>query len=74
MFLRQLLSQLSKAAQPGLRDVKVKWLQHDIDPVPPIQAPKQIMSVFNGSQQVVYGFVPNCTQVRVHSYTKGYQF
>lgn len=36
--------------------------------VPPsfnfLQAPHQIVSLFNGSRQVVYGFVDNCTQVR----------
>jgi len=56
-------SQLSKAAEPGLKDVRVNWIQHDINPDAAIQAPKQIMSVFNGSRQVVYGLVPNCTQV-----------
>ena len=28
------------------------------------QAPQEIFSLFNGSRQVVYGFVPNCTRVR----------
>ena len=27
------------------------------------QAPQEIFSLFNGSRQVVYGFVPNCTRV-----------
>lgn len=29
-----------------------------------LQAPKEIVSLFSGSRQVVYGFVPHCKQVR----------
>jgi len=29
------------------------------------QAPANIMALFNGCRQVIYGFVPNCTQVSV---------
>ena len=30
-----------------------------------IQAPQEIVSLFSGSRQVVYGFVPHCLQVCV---------
>ncbi|KAI8502339.1 Protein mono-ADP-ribosyltransferase parp4 [Branchiostoma belcheri] len=55
-------SQLWKAAQPGLTSVSVDWQQWDDDAPPPVQAPNQIVSLFNGSRQVVYGYVPHCTQ------------
>ena len=32
------------------------------------QAPHQVVSLFSGSRQVVYGFVPNCTQVTTHEF------
>ncbi|XP_012936925.2 protein mono-ADP-ribosyltransferase PARP4, partial [Aplysia californica] len=51
--------QMSKACQAGLTSVSVEWCQHDN--LPALQAPEHITSLFNGSRQVVYGFVPNCT-------------
>ena len=36
-----------------------------------IQAPQEIVSLFSGSRQVIYGFVPHCLQVytyTVHQY------
>ncbi|XP_078664712.1 uncharacterized protein LOC144907477 isoform X2 [Branchiostoma floridae x Branchiostoma belcheri] len=59
---RKVKSQLGKAAQPGLTSVSVDWQQWDDDAPPPVQAPNQIVSLFNGSRQVVYGYVPHCTQ------------
>ena len=59
----QVKSQLSKAEQPGLTSVAVSWQQHDSGSSPTVQAPHQILSLYNGSRQVVYGFVDNCTQV-----------
>ena len=32
------------------------------DPFPRPQAPQELVSLFSGSRQVVYGFVPHCTQ------------
>ncbi|KAL5457332.1 hypothetical protein EMCRGX_G034580 [Ephydatia muelleri] len=55
-------SQLSKAFQPALTSVCVEWQQFDENAPKPIQAPQEIFSLFNGSRQVVYGFVPNCTR------------
>jgi len=60
---RKVKWQLSKAEQPGLTSVAVTWQQHDSGSSPPVQAPHQLLSLFNGSRQVVYGFVDNCTQV-----------
>ena len=31
-----------------------------------IQAPQEIVSLFSGSRQVIYGFVPHCLQVHVY--------
>ncbi|XP_035659528.1 protein mono-ADP-ribosyltransferase PARP4-like [Branchiostoma floridae] len=59
---KKVKSQLWKAAQPGLTSVSVDWQQWDDDAPPPVQAPNQIVSLFNGSRQVVYGYVPHCTQ------------
>ena len=56
-------SLLTKSQQPVLTSVSVAWQQFDNDAPTPIQAPNQILSLFNGSRQVVYGFVPYCTQV-----------
>ena len=32
----------------------------------PVQAPHEIVSLFSGSRQVVYGFVPHCKQVQTY--------
>lgn len=61
-FTFQVISQISKAVQPGLTSVAVNWEQYE-ELAPPIQAPSKIMSLFNGSRQVIYGFVPNCNMV-----------
>ncbi|ESO93254.1 hypothetical protein LOTGIDRAFT_119348, partial [Lottia gigantea] len=53
--------QLNKACQPSLTSVCVEWQQFDDNLPEPIQAPRKITALFNGSRQVVYGFVPNCT-------------
>lgn len=62
-FPFQVKWQLSKAEQPGLTSVAVTWQQHDSGTSSPVQAPHQLLSLFNGSRQVVYGFADNCTQV-----------
>ena len=54
--------QLAKAAQPSLSSVSVSWQQFNSD-APPLQAPSHVTALFSGSRQVIYGFVPNCTQV-----------
>ena len=62
----QIKDQLSKATQPSLSHIEVVWQQFNDDDdgaTRPVQAPMNIMALFNGSRQVVYGFVPNCTQV-----------
>jgi len=48
--------------------MQVEWQQfndaaEDRSSPKPTQAPTNIMALFNGCRQVVYGFVPNCTQV-----------
>ncbi|KAK6170199.1 hypothetical protein SNE40_018651 [Patella caerulea] len=53
--------QLEKAVQPSLTSVSVEWQQFDDNLPEPVQAPRKITALFNGSRQVVYGFVPNCT-------------
>ena len=62
---RKVQSQLEKCQQPVLTSVSVTWQQFDEGAPKPIQAPNQILSLFNGSRQVVYGFVPFCTQVEI---------
>ncbi|XP_078001506.1 protein mono-ADP-ribosyltransferase PARP4-like isoform X2 [Glandiceps talaboti] len=59
---RKIRTQLQKSAQPALTSVHVEWQQFDDDAPKPVQAPNQIVSLFSGSRQVVYGFVPYCTQ------------
>ena len=59
--------QLSKASQPGLTSVAVEWRQYDDNLPQPVQAPRCITALFNGTRQVVFGFVPNCTMVRMMS-------
>lgn len=64
---------MSKACQPGLTSVSVEWHRYDDNLPPSVQAPQQITSLFSGSRQVVYGFVPDCTMVgietKVNSFT-----
>jgi len=55
-------NQLAKASQPSLSSICVEWSNFN-DAEHPVQAPTEIMALFNGCRQVVYGFVPNCTQV-----------
>ncbi|XP_063954630.1 protein mono-ADP-ribosyltransferase PARP4-like isoform X5 [Lytechinus pictus] len=55
-------AQLSKAKQPSVSSLDVQWKQHDNDPPTPVQAPRQLTSLFNGSRLVVYGFVQYCTE------------
>jgi poly [ADP-ribose] polymerase 2/3/4 len=56
---------LSKACQPSLSNIEVIWQQfNDKDAAKLVQAPANIMALFNGCRQVVYGFVANCTQVK----------
>jgi len=60
--------QLEKASQLSLMSIEVQWQQFNDDDddgssPKPKQAPANIMALFNGCRQVVYGFVPNCTQV-----------
>ncbi|XP_019851276.1 PREDICTED: uncharacterized protein LOC100633591 isoform X2 [Amphimedon queenslandica] len=65
---RKVKEQLSKAFQPALTGVDVQWQQHDENAPPPIQAPKSITSLFSGSRQVVYGFVPHCKQASLKAF------
>ncbi|XP_013399831.1 poly [ADP-ribose] polymerase 4-like [Lingula anatina] len=65
--------QLDKVSQPGLTSVSVAWQQYDDDLPPPVQAPTQITSLFNGSRQVVYGFVPNCMQATLKAMIAGFE-
>jgi len=63
--------QLEKASQPSLMSIEVEWQQFNDeeddggDGSPPklTQAPANIMALYSGCRQVIYGFVPNCTQV-----------
>ncbi|XP_064404134.1 protein mono-ADP-ribosyltransferase PARP4-like isoform X3 [Halichondria panicea] len=58
---RKVKGQLSKSFQPALTSVSVEWQQFDENAPTPIQAPQELVSLFSGSRQVVYGFVPHCT-------------
>uniref|UniRef100_A0A2C9KRG3 Poly [ADP-ribose] polymerase n=1 Tax=Biomphalaria glabrata TaxID=6526 RepID=A0A2C9KRG3_BIOGL len=66
-------TQLNKASQPGLTSVSVEWRQYNDNLPPPIQAPHQITALFNGSRQVIYGFVPNCTMATLSANVGGQQ-
>ncbi|GFO43316.1 poly [ADP-ribose] polymerase, partial [Plakobranchus ocellatus] len=64
-------SQMTKAMQPGLTSVSVEWRQYDENLPPPVQAPRQITALFSGSQQIVYGYVPNCTMANLKAVVDG---
>ncbi|XP_053398285.1 protein mono-ADP-ribosyltransferase PARP4-like [Mercenaria mercenaria] len=64
-------SQINKAAQPGLTSVNVDWEQHGADVPSPVQAPRQITALFNGSRSVIYGYVPNCTMATLRASIAG---
>ncbi|XP_028417262.1 protein mono-ADP-ribosyltransferase PARP4-like isoform X3 [Dendronephthya gigantea] len=68
---RKVESFISRSQQPVLTSVSVAWQQFDNDAPTPIQAPSQILSLFNGSRQVVYGFVPYCTQATLKAMING---
>lgn len=56
-------AQLERMAQPGLASVQVHWQQFNEGAPAPVQAPRLLTALFNGTRQIVYGFVPDCTQV-----------
>ncbi|XP_064614206.1 LOW QUALITY PROTEIN: protein mono-ADP-ribosyltransferase PARP4-like [Liolophura sinensis] len=64
-------SVLYRVSQPSLTSVHVEWHQYDNNPQPPIQAPRQIMSLFTGTRQVVYGFVSNCQMATLKAVVNG---
>eukprot|EP00794_Sanderia_malayensis_P009205 gene9205-10179_t len=57
---RKVKSQIEKCQQLALTSVNVAWQQFDDDAPCPLQAPRNVVSLFNGYRQVVYGFVPHC--------------
>jgi poly [ADP-ribose] polymerase len=59
---RKVRGQLAKAFQPALTALSVEWQQFDDNAPKPVQAPQEMVSLFSGSRQVVYGFVPHCKQ------------
>ncbi|XP_065198502.1 protein mono-ADP-ribosyltransferase PARP4-like isoform X2 [Sycon ciliatum] len=63
--------QLSKSREAVLTSVNVAWQQFDDDADTPVQAPQQIVSLFNGSRHVIYGFVPHCTQAELQAEVGG---
>ncbi|KAK3587647.1 hypothetical protein CHS0354_032855 [Potamilus streckersoni] len=68
---RKVTSQLEQASQPRLMDVSVDWIQGNDKASNPLQAPSSIPSIFSGSRQVVYGFVPNCMQAILRAKVNG---
>jgi len=54
--------QLSKVSQPGVSSISIAWQTFN-EKKDFVQAPSQIMGLFNGCRQVIYGFVPDCMQV-----------
>ncbi|XP_072018547.1 protein mono-ADP-ribosyltransferase PARP4-like [Amphiura filiformis] len=64
-------SQLNKSSHPVLTSVSVEWQQFDNHAPRPIQAPSQITSLFSGSRQVVYGYVPFCTKATLKAMIAG---
>ncbi|XP_033122166.1 protein mono-ADP-ribosyltransferase PARP4-like [Anneissia japonica] len=68
---RKVKGQLLKARQPALSNVSVNWQQFDDNAPKPIQAPGQITSLFSGSRQVVYGYVPFCSKATLRAEING---
>ncbi|RDD38355.1 Poly [ADP-ribose] polymerase 4 [Trichoplax sp. H2] len=64
---QKIQNQIYKASQPTLTSVAVHWQQFDDNPQQLMQAPADIVSLFNGSRQVIYGFVSNCTQATLEA-------
>ncbi|KJE92815.1 polymerase [Capsaspora owczarzaki ATCC 30864] len=78
--------QVDKALQPSLTDVRVEWAVHDDSASADVttiggsdsllskgkvQAPAQIVSLFHGSRQIVYGFVPFCRMATLKARVDG---
>ncbi|XP_013771908.1 uncharacterized protein LOC106457068 [Limulus polyphemus] len=59
-WIQKVNAQLQKVAQPVLTNISVEWKLFDEDAPIPLQAPRQIMSLFSGNRQIIYGFVPHC--------------
>jgi len=64
VFLLQVERQVERMSSVGCSSVSVKWQQFNPTAPPPVQAPKQLQALFSDCPNLVYGFVPHCTQVR----------
>lgn len=53
---------VSKTIQPCVSEVSLEW-QNFGNKEGIVQAPSHISSIFSGSRQIIFGFVPNCTMV-----------
>uniref|UniRef100_UPI0037E7B75D protein mono-ADP-ribosyltransferase PARP4 isoform X2 n=1 Tax=Semicossyphus pulcher TaxID=241346 RepID=UPI0037E7B75D len=58
----KLVRQLERMTSVGCSSVSVKWQQFNPTAPPPVQAPKQLHTLFNDCHALVFGFVPHCTQ------------
>ncbi|EDV19935.1 uncharacterized protein TRIADDRAFT_32651, partial [Trichoplax adhaerens] len=65
--------QIEKAFQPTLTSVNVNWQQFGQSYQSNMQAPADIVALFNGSRQVIYGFIPNCLQATLEAEIGGTQ-
>ena len=62
---QKVISQLRRAEQPGLSQISVQWGVSATKQI--TQAPNQIVSLFDGERQIVYGYVDNCTSASLHA-------
>ncbi|KAM6969967.1 protein mono-ADP-ribosyltransferase PARP4 [Aplochiton taeniatus] len=61
-WAEKVASQVKRMASPGCSSVSVKWQQFNPRAPPPVQAPAQLHALFSNCHNLVYGFVPHCTQ------------
>jgi len=54
----KVLRQFTRSKQPSLSDININWEIYRDETV--LQAPHQIVSLFNGERQIIYGYVDNC--------------
>lgn len=51
--------QMKRCAQPALSDIRIEWKTFQQGTIR--QAPTQILSLFSGERQIVYGYVYVCS-------------
>ena len=70
---RKIAAIVSNCSQPGASKIWTHWRTFDNNPEQeyPMQAPRNISSLFCGQRKLVYGYVDHCTSAELHGEIDG---